>query len=96
MAWYVADLGDELIAGQALDAIEASFMLARPPTGWSDAAAVFVRRVTGDLHCNVRAYFSPDASILAAQFEARPSLPPPRENLTLLCGSQDAWKTLFK
>lgn len=71
MSWYRLDLGDALLAEGALDDIRgrcrAAFEGAGRPAGW----AVYQAHVSGDLHCHVQLYFSPEAAELARGLGAR-------------------------
>lgn len=60
------------------------------------ATAVFVgTESSGDLHCDVTAYFSPAAANTARELGARPCNPPARDQLELLAGDEDSWRALF-
>ena len=60
-AWFKKDLGDAMLAGEALVQLEACFQ-STYPQGRSDKIAIFIRHESeGHLHCEVKAYFSPDA-----------------------------------
>ncbi len=67
------------------------FMLAGKP----GEMAVFVRRESGDLHCEVTAYFSPAAENVAKAFDAHLCVMPKRDGLELLAGNGSCWFSLF-
>ena len=89
--WYMLPLGDALTAQVTLAEIrEACGALAQDV-----AAAVFTRQVSGPLHCEVTAYFSPAAAGLARQFGASPCAAPGRRGLELLAGPAHCAMRLF-
>lgn len=89
MNWYRLDLGDALLAQPRQDEIERQalddFDAADRPDGW----AVYVRHVSGELHCRAEVYFSPAASALARQLGAEPCTRP-GGGLSLLAGRMPA------
>lgn len=94
-AWFGKNLGDAMLAGDALSRVEALFLAeygqASPPD-----AAVFIRHESeGRLHCEVQAYFSPAASAVAKALDADPCARPSPGDLTLLAGPEAAWPALF-
>lgn len=100
-SWFTQNLGDAMLAGNALDRIRASFadeLFADEDeqAGRADERAVFVRHESeGRLHCEVRVYFSPAAACLAEALGASPCNPPSRDGLSLLAGREEAWSALF-
>lgn len=58
--------------------------------------AVFTRNESeGRLHCQVNAYFSPAALVVANALEAVPCERPSRSGLGLLAGDHKCWSILF-
>ncbi len=94
--WYSKSIGDGMWApstsGQIVEIFLPMFEQAGKPAGM----AVFTRSESeGRLHCEVIAYFSPEAGEVARQCEARPCGKPVRDGLTLLAGDQESWSALF-
>lgn len=87
MSWYRLDLGDALLAADALDDVcrqsRAAFERAGGPRDW----AVYEAHIAGDLHCNLNVFFSPAAADLARGLGARRCQAPPRE-ASLLVGDE--------
>jgi len=83
--WYRLDLGDALLAGDALEDIrrqsQATFERVGAPPGWAVCAA----HISGDLHCRTQVFFSPAAAELARGLGARRCHELP-ESLELLVG----------
>lgn len=94
-SWRVKFLGDGMWAPIVCAEIEEAFQPVFETAGSPAEMAVFVRRMEGDVHCEVAAYFSPAAAMLADAFEAQSCLPPPREGLELLAGAEACWAALF-
>lgn len=66
IAWFTKNCGDAMLAGEELEKIKAIFMSVYGKTDIPKEAAVFIRHESeGRLHCEVHAYFSPDAAIVA-------------------------------
>ena len=90
--WYTLPLGDALTAQVTLSEI-------REACGAEEqdaTAAVFTRQVSGPLHCEVTAYFSPATAGLARRFGATPCASPGRRGLELLAGPTDCASRLFR
>lgn len=95
-AWFHKNLGDAMMAFEALAQIEALFESAYRPATRPKQAAVFIRHVSeGSLHCQVEVYFSPASELLAKKVGADPCDPPVTDGLGLLVGSEDSWSALF-
>ncbi|QID17958.1 hypothetical protein G3580_10085 [Nitrogeniibacter mangrovi] len=92
MTWYVLNLGDAMLAGDAVDRIQSLFeQWPSRPAG----AAVFMRHESeGRLHCELRVYLPPAAAPLAQQLGATPCAPPDPGDLGVLAGEPAALKPL--
>jgi hypothetical protein len=94
--WFQKNLGDAMLARESLDKIEELFVSAYGKADSPKEAAVFIRHESeGRLHCEVKAYFSPDSVIVAGEVDADPCERPSRDGLSLLVGSADSWLALF-
>lgn len=95
-SWSLLNLGDATLAMAGLERVEALFA-ADGATGADPEAAVFFRHESeGDLHCELKVYFSPAARAVAESAGAEPCLRPLRAGLSLLLGPESAWTTLFQ
>ncbi|MEE2763589.1 MAG: GNAT family N-acetyltransferase [Pseudomonadota bacterium] len=94
--WYVADLGDAMLAGEQQDRVEHRFAAAYQQAGRPPAMAVFIRHESkGGLHCHVKLYFAPRAASVAEAVPTRPCGKPAPDGLGLFAGSPDCWSVLF-
>ncbi len=94
--WYVADLGDAMLAGEQQDRVEHCFAAAYQQAGRPPAMAVFIRHESqGGLHCHVKLYFAPMAASVAEAVPTRPCGKPAPDGLGLFAGSPDCWSVLF-
>ena len=94
--WYTCNLGDAMLAGEALEEIRAAFASRANRAEAAADMAVFIRHESeGRLHCEVHVYFSPAAVDVAAAFDARACTKPSAQGLGLLAGSEAAHETLF-
>ena len=94
--WYVADLGDAMLAGEQQDRVEHRFAAAFQQAGRPPAMAVFIRHESeGGLHCQVKLYFAPMAASVAEAVPTRPCGKPTPDGLGLFAGSQECWSVLF-
>jgi hypothetical protein len=89
--WFSLPLGDALTAQVTLGTIRNALTSSAAGAG----AAVFMRQVSGPLHCEVTVYFSPAAAALARQFDATPCAAPGRRGLELLAGQAGGASRLF-
>jgi hypothetical protein len=90
--WFARNLGDAMLASEALDQIVASYAALYEGVESRQRAAVFIRHESeGRLHCEVIAYFSPDAFRLAEAFDAVPCGRPSPGDLSLYAGPDDCW-----
>jgi len=94
--WSTANLGDAMLAGDALARVESLFASEHEEAGRPDGMAVFVRHESeGRLHCEVEVYFSPAAIRVARAMDAIPCAKPSPDGLGLLAGPDAAWPALF-
>lgn len=94
--WHSKELGDGIMAAMPLDEIRDDFLRSFDAAGKPPAMAVFTRLESeGRLHCEVVAYFSPEAQALAQIFDAEPCEPPEPTGLGLLAGAENARSVLF-
>ena len=90
--WFTKNLGDAMLAGEALDQIEVMFLSEYGEANIPKKAGVFFRHDSeGRLHCEVKVYFTPEAEILAKKLNAEPCKEPSRNGLSLLIGSACSW-----
>ena len=94
--WFAINLGDAMLVGEALAQLEELFLSEYGKSGSTNKIAIFIRHESeGRLHCEVKAYFSPEAVIVAKKVDADPCARPSRDGLSLLMGSEDSWQALF-
>ena len=94
--WFCKQLGDGILAHATLAQMRESFLPRFAAAGNPASMAVFTRSDSeGHLHCEVTAYFSPDAASVAQIFDARRCATPQREGLSLLAGDPRCWAMLF-
>lgn len=73
MDWFSKNLGDPMLAGEAIDSVEVGLQAAFLQAGCSCELAVFMRHESeGHLYCEVRTYFSLAAVSVARQVGADP------------------------
>ncbi|MFU8895727.1 MAG: hypothetical protein ACNA8J_05020 [Gammaproteobacteria bacterium] len=90
--WYVSNLGDAMLAHDALVDVQRRFDAACRQSESTESMALFVRHVSeGRLHCQVLIYFTPAASAIAQEFDAVPCARPARTDLDLLAGNAKAF-----
>jgi hypothetical protein len=89
--WYVSNLGDAMLADDALDAVQQRFDDACRESESTEGMALFVRHVSkGRLHCQVLVYFTPAAASIAREFGAVACARPASAGLDLLAGDAKA------
>jgi len=94
--WFTSNLGDAMLAGEALDHIKSHFLSAHEEAGSSKGMAMFMRHESeGRLHCEVIIYFSPPAANVAIKVGAIACKKPTQEGLSLLAGSEESWSVFF-
>jgi len=94
--WFTSNLGDAMLAGEALDHIKALFLSAYEGVEDSKEMALFMRHESeGRLHCEVKLYFSPPAADVAKAVGAIACRKPASEGLSLLAGSNESWSVFF-
>jgi hypothetical protein len=94
--WFTKNLGDAMLAGEALARLEERFVATYGKSASSGTRAVFMRHESeGRLQCEVIVYFSPDTATLAAALDADPCAKPSQGDLGLLVGSENSWQALF-
>ncbi len=94
-SWFAKSVGDGMWAPIVCAEIEEKFQPVFESAGKPADMAVFVRREEGSLHCEVIAYFSPEAGNVAEVFDAEACAKPSREGLELLAGDEKCWSALF-
>ena len=96
MHWFSKNLGDAMLAGEALESVAEVFQAAFTQAGCPTEMAVFMRHESeGHLHCEVKTYFSPAAVGVARQVGADACAQPSPHGLSLLGGSEAASSLLF-
>ena len=94
--WFAKSLGDAMLAWDSLDRIDALYTALYGAADGRQDIAVFIRHESqGRLHCEVVAYFSPDAYLLAAALDAVPCARPSKHDLSLHVGPEDSWQMFF-
>jgi len=86
--WHVSNLGDAMLAHDALVAVQQRFEEACRECDCPAEMGLFFRHVSeGRLHCEVLVYFTPAASAIAREFDAVPCARPASAGLGLLAGN---------
>lgn len=94
--WFTRNLGDAMLAGESIDRIRESFLSEYEKSGRPAAMALFIRHESeGQLHCDVKVFFSPASASVAQAFDAVPCARPSHDGLGLLAGSALSWSILF-
>ncbi len=94
--WFTMNLGDAMLAADPLERIKERFQFWHESSNCPEDAAVFLRHESeGQLHCDVRIFFSPASAVVASEFGATPCGKPARGGLGLLAGAPGAWPALF-
>ena len=96
MPWYLLNIGDAMLAGDALEQVEDAFRLVHEKAGHDQQMALFIRHESdGGLHCQVKVYFSPACASVAKAVGASPCAKPSTHSLGLLAGSDKSRLVLF-
>ena len=94
--WFSQQLGDGVWAFAPKDEIRERFAACFAASGQPVDMAVFTRHeLEGRLQCEVVAYFSPAAAVLAQALGAQPCGKPAHHDLDLLAGDAASWAVLF-
>lgn len=94
--WFFLALGDGVLAFEPKEALRERFPAAFEAAGRPTHMAVFTRHeMEGRLQCEVIAYFTPAASVLAQQMGALPCEQPTADELDLLTGDTGAVAHFF-
>ena len=94
--WFTKNLGDAMLAGESLDHIKTLFLSTyEQANNPKDMAAFFRYESEGQLHCEVKVYFSPASVLVAEALDAVPCARPSPNDLGLLAGSEESWSVLF-
>jgi len=94
--WRALALGDGVIATPMCENLKQQFAQTFSSASEHPYAAIFKRQDSeSSLHCEVTAYFSPDAESVAIAFGATPCARPIRAGLELLAGDKQCWAVLF-
>lgn len=94
--WYALNLGDAMLADEALGQVQTRFRAIYAEAGRPAGIALFVRHESDrQLHCDVKLYFSPMSEFIARNLRATPCRRPSPQGLSLLEGSNDAWALFF-
>lgn len=89
--WHCLNLGDAMLADPALERVQERFRAALA-SGAGDGMALFMRHESaGQLHCEVKVYFSPAAAELAVKAGASGCRKPVKYGLSLLAGDPGVW-----
>ena len=95
-SWRSLNLGDAIMAHQPLEQIREVFEQFVIKNGSTNKLAIFTRNDSeGRLHCEVTAYFSPDAGEIARLLKASPCEKPTSDNLDLFAGDENCKAVLF-
>lgn len=94
--WFKLNIGDAILASDKLAQIE-ELILLKHQNSESDTEVVAYTRHESDgyLHCQVKVYFSPKASLIAKEFNATPCAKPSPNELSLLVGDEGSWSLFF-
>lgn len=94
--WYTLNLGDALLATQALERIRQMFQAESEQRSATRDMALFMRHESeGRLHCEVILYFPPNIAALAHKLGASTCAAPAPRDLGLLAGNDSAWRIWF-
>lgn len=95
--WHVLNLGDPLLAEEAVQQIRQQFQIAYLKLQQPQDMAIFFRHeAEGRLHCELKIYFSPAAAAVANSLHASSCSRPLPHDLGLLSGAEQAWSVYFR
>lgn len=95
--WFTKNLGDAMLADEALDHIKTLFMSVCEKADNTKDMAIYSRHESeGHLHCEVKLYFSPETATVAKAVDATPCNKPSADGLDLLAGSAASWMMHFE
>lgn len=87
-SWYSRNLGDAMLAGEALDQIKELFLSESKNGRYAPGTAVFMRHDSeGRLHCEVKVFFPPELAELAERVGTIPCEQPFHDSLGVLISS---------
>lgn len=90
--WFCKNLGDPMLAGDALEQIKDIFQQAYRTSEATTEMAIFIRHESeGRLQCDIILYFSPAAVDVACSVDASRCDRPSLHDLGLFAGSDAAW-----
>ena len=94
--WFSKPLGDGILAYELQDQIQVMSLPLFTAASRPADMAVFTRHeMEGRPQCEVVAYFSPAAEVIARQIGAQGCEKPTRSELDLLAGEPSCWAVLF-
>ncbi|KAA3608850.1 MAG: hypothetical protein D8M58_19130 [Calditrichaeota bacterium] len=94
--WFVKNLGEAIWAEESLDSIKVLFLSEYEKANCPNDMAIFIRHeLEGNLHCEVKIYFSPATIVFAHSVKAIPCKKPSLSSLDLFAGSDKSWSVLF-
>lgn len=83
--WYSCNLGDAMLADEALEQIKHQFLSESSKGHWPVGTVVYFRHESeGRLHCEVKVYFPPETASLARKLGAGRCERPSPESLGVL------------
>ena len=86
-SWFSKNLGDAMLAGEALARIERLFKVTYAKAGKPKGMALYIRHESeGHLHCEVIIYLSPASADVAREIDADSCERPSPHDLGLLAG----------
>jgi len=86
-SWFSKNLGDAMLAGEALARIERLFKVTYAKAGKPKGMALYIRHESeGHLHCEVIIYLSPASADVAREIDADSCGRPSSHGLGLLAG----------
>lgn len=97
MCWYVKNLGDAMLADEAIIFIQETFQSVHAKAHYCKEMAIFMRHESArSLHCEVKVYFSPAAVNVALKVNAHPCSKPSADGLSVLSGDKNSKQLLIQ